>query len=336
VLQATKVSKYFDHSIAVRGVSLEVRPGEVVGLVGESGSGKSTLLSLLAGLHDPDEGTVLFQGERVLGPSQQLVPGHPQIKLVHQEYQLQPNITIRENIAFALRYYEKSFRDYRVDQLLKWCRLESVAGRQPRTVSGGEKQRAAIARALAEKPADDHPAVLLLDEPFSHLDLPNRILVRDLLLDLVEHEQTGCLFVTHDATDALAISSRIGILQAGRMIQLDTPRNVYHRPVNTYAARMTGPANLIRAKHLHLLGVQTAYHPNAVALIRPEHVRLTEEGPFTGTVRRVFFRGAGADVELVLSRYVSLIIHADGNTELATGQAVRFDLLPGAVHWLKE
>ena len=124
--------------------------------------------------------------KRVPGPAEVLVPGHDDIRLVHQEYQLMPNVSVRENISYALRFFEKSYRDFRVDELLKLCRLTEVQDRIPRQVSGGEKQRTAIARAIADK-----PAVLLLDEPFSHLDLPNRLIVRDLLFDMVRRQGDG-------------------------------------------------------------------------------------------------------------------------------------------------
>lgn len=330
MLQAEGISKSFGEVTAVRHVSLTVQPGEVVGLIGASGSGKSTLLNLLAGLVEPAEGLVRLNNERVKSPSEQLVPGHPNIKLVHQEYQLMPNISIRENIAYALRFYEKRYQDYRVQQLLTLCRLESVQNRVPRQVSGGEKQRTAIARAVAEK-----PAVLLLDEPFSHLDLPNRLLIRSLLLDLVRNEKTACLFVTHDSSDALSISNRIGILQTGQLIQISTPVEVYRQPLTAYVAQMTGPANLVRAKHLPLMGIIHAYQPNALACIRPEHIRLTTKGRFGGTVRNLFFKGAFTEVEVELNRYVQLTVLASPNENLTVGQLIGLELLPDAVHWLK-
>ena len=212
MLNATHLSKSFDNDVlAVRNVSFTLGPGRIMGLVGASGSGKSTLLNMLAGLADVDSGEVRLHGERVLGPGEVLVAGHPQIRLVHQEYQLMPNVSIRENILYAVRFFEKAYQQARVDELLKRCRLTDVQHRLPRQVSGGEKQRTAIARAVA-----DTPAVLLLDEPFSHLDLPNRLIVRDLLFDLIRHESTACLFVTHDATDALSIADTLGILRNGQ------------------------------------------------------------------------------------------------------------------------
>jgi ABC-type sulfate/molybdate transport systems ATPase subunit len=335
VLQAERVSKYFGDLVAVRSVTLAVHSGEVVGLVGASGSGKSTLLNLMAGLLDSDDGNILFNEERVQGPSERLVAGHPQIKLVHQEYQLMPNITIRDNIAYSIRFYEKQYQEYRVKQLLALCRLDHVANRLPKQVSGGEKQRTAIARAIAEKPADGVPTALLLDEPFSHLDSANRDLIRELILDLVRNEKTACLFVTHDAADALSISDRIGILQNGRLIQLDTPQQVYRFPHNAYVAHLTGLANIIRAKHLPAMGIQHSFHPNATVCVRPEQFEIHDRGLFGGIIRRIFFKGHYSEVQIELSRYAKVTLVTDKPEGLAVGQLVGLNLL-GNVHWLRD
>ncbi len=301
MLIADKVSKTFDGGVqAVDDVSFSLAPGRIMGLVGASGSGKSTLLNMLAGLADVDSGAVLLNGKRVPGPSDVLIAGHPDIRLVHQEYQLMPNVSIRENINYAVRYFEKSYRTFRVDALLKLCRLTAVQDRLPRQVSGGEKQRTAIARAIA-----DVPAVLLLDEPFSHLDLPNRLLVRDLLFELVREQQTACLFVTHDASDALSIADTIGILRDGQLIQLDTPKAVYHRPQTAYAAQLTGRVTVLPASNRPLLGLSESDQPDQWLCIRPEQVQLTESG-VPATVRAVFFMGSQYELEVSLNDQVTL------------------------------
>ncbi|GAB3494538.1 ABC transporter ATP-binding protein [Spirosoma knui] len=333
MLTASKLSKSFtdltdDTVQAVRNVSFTLETGQVMALVGASGSGKSTLLNVLAGLADADAGEVRLNNERVPGPSEVLVPGHAGIRLVHQEYQLMPNVSVRDNIAYALRYFEKSYRDYRVDQLLKLCRLTEVQARLPRNVSGGEKQRTAIARAVADK-----PTVLLLDEPFSHLDLPNRLIVRDLLFDLVRHDDTSCLFVTHDATDALSIADKLGILRDGRLIQLDTPISVYHQPLTAYAAQMTGVANIFKGKHLPLLGLPESDKADALLCLRPEQIRLDEAGR-PGMIRAVYFKGSHYELEVELSRYVCLRMLTT-RTNLYVGQQVGIAVDPAAVWWLQ-
>ncbi len=322
MLTATKLTKSFaDNVPAVRHVSLTLEPGLIMALVGESGSGKSSWLNLLAGLTGADAGQVQLGGERVLGPSEVLVPGHAGIRLVHQDYQLMPNVSVRKNIAYALRFFQKTYRDIRVDELLRLCRLTDVQHRVPRQISGGEKQRTAIARAVADK-----PAVLLLDEPFSHLDLPNRTIVRDLLFDLIrqpvgppllDSHATACLFVTHDATDALSIADTLGILRAGRFVQVGSPAEVYEHPATAYAARMTGLVNVFRAKHLPTLGLPAADTPEVLYCVRPEHIRFDDAG-VVGTVRAVYYKGSHYEVELDLSRYLCLRV-----------LTIRSDLTPG-------
>ncbi|QJD79945.1 ABC transporter ATP-binding protein [Spirosoma rhododendri] len=325
MLVADNVSKAFAGSVrAVRGVSFSLAPGQIMGLVGASGSGKSTLLNLLAGLADVDTGSVLLNDKRVPGPSDVLIAGHPDIRLVHQEYQLMPNVSIRENIAYAVRYFEKEYRTHRVDALLKLCRLTAVQDRLPRQVSGGEKQRTAIARAIA-----DVPAVLLLDEPFSHLDLPNRLLVRDLLFELVREQQTACLFVTHDAVDALSIADTIGILRDGKLIQLGTPESVYLRPDTAYAARLTGRVTVLAEKYRPLLGLPASDSPDRLMSIRPEQVTIDESGVAV-RVRAVFFMGSHYELEVELNRYASLRLLTT-RADIQVGQLVNIRVNADAV-----
>lgn len=325
MLTASHLFKSFADLPAVRNVSLTLAAGQIMALVGASGSGKSTLLNLIAALLDADRGEVRLDGTLIAGPKDVLVAGHPQIRVVPQEYQLMPNISIRENINYALRFYERTYRDARVNELLKLCRLETVQHHKPREASGGEKQRTAIARAIAE------PArVLLLDEPFSHLDLPNRLIIRDLLFELVRQTSgsqppPACLFVTHDATDALSIADQIGILQQGQLKQIGTPREVYFNPKTMYAARMTGPVNIVRGKHLALLGLPPAADPEACFGLRPEHIRLTDDGPVSGVVQAVFFQGRQSEIDVKVSRYISLRLLTERD-DIQVGQQVRIAL----------
>lgn len=328
MLNATNLTKAYGSQTAVHRVSLELPPGRIMALVGASGSGKSTLLSMLAGLTDADGGEVRLNDERVAGPSEVLIPGHDDIRLVHQEYQLMPNVSVRENIAYALRFFEKAYRDFRVNELLSLCRLTDVQDRLPRQVSGGEKQRTAIARAIADK-----PAILLLDEPFSHLDLPNRLIVRDLLFDLVRQESTACLFVTHDATDALSIANTLGILRDGRLIQLGDPKDIYRYPATAYAARMTGLVNILKAKHLPVLGLPESTNPERLICLRPEQIRLDKTGA-PGKIRALFFKGSHYEVEVELSRYVCLrILSLQDNLQI--GQQVNLVVSTEAIRELQ-
>jgi iron(III) transport system ATP-binding protein len=271
-------------------VSFRVNAGEVFGLLGESGSGKSTLLRIAAGLIDADEGAVWLDNQKLRLASDQLIPGHPDIKIVHQDYNLSAPLTVRENIAYALRYYEKAYRDERVDELIQLCHLETVVDHPAKQLSGGEKQRTAIARALAEE-----ARVLLLDEPFAHLDLLNRRRLTHTIRELAEQTDTACIFVTHDATDALSLSHQMGILREGQLIQTGTPETIYQQPVNIYTAEITGEVNVFEPEFFQAYFGSTSRLLNGHILIRPEAFFIAlqpSEKAVEAAVKRVVFEGS--------------------------------------------
>lgn len=307
VLQLQSIGKTFEQHLVLNQISFAVNKGEIVGLLGESGSGKSTLLRIAAGLLDADEGKILLNKKAVEPASERLIPGHADIKIVHQEYNLFPLLTTRENIAYALRFYEKSYQNSRLDELIALCQLEAVANQAVKTLSGGEKQRTAIARALAE-----HARVLLLDEPFAHLDLPNRRRLSHTVRRLVTQMGVACIFVTHDPVEALSLSNRLGILQNGVLIQLDTPEHVYQHPRNVYVAQLTGEANLLKMsfckRHLGLSHLPVL--EDGFVLIRPEKWTISAVGEgIEAVVESCVFRGMYYEVGLRIAQQ-PLIAHA--------------------------
>jgi ABC-type Fe3+/spermidine/putrescine transport system ATPase subunit len=233
VFAAEHLRASYDDRVVIDDLSLDLAPGETLALVGASGAGKSTLLEVLACLRPAEAGTLRLDGEPVDQYAHRLVPGHPQIKLVPQAYQLFPNHSLRENITYALRTYTKAYQRQRVGTLLERFGLEAVADRLPREVSGGEQQRTAIARALA-----DEPKVLLLDEPFSHLDTLNKQVIKTELRTLVREEETACVLVTHDLIDAFTAAERVGVLRAGALLQVGTTAEVLHQPRPGYVSEL--------------------------------------------------------------------------------------------------
>ncbi len=179
LLQVNYVSKTYPGraSAAVYNLSLQVRQGELLAIVGASGSGKTTLLKLIAGLEETDEGGIFLHEQKVTGPSGQLIPGHPKIKMVFQDNKLFPNITVYDNIQHSLRMYHTSYQQQRITQVLELAKLTHLQHKYPRELSGGEAQRATLARALA-----DEPELLLLDEPFSHLDIPLKRQIKNWII----------------------------------------------------------------------------------------------------------------------------------------------------------
>lgn len=229
LFEASRITKDMQGRRVVDHVSLTLSPGELLALVGESGAGKSTLLSILACLIPADSGELWLSGTEISASAVYLIPGHADIKLVPQEFKLLPNHTLRENIAYALREYTKEYQQERLDELIGLTGLQLVQHKLPREVSGGEKQRTAIARAIA-----DEPKVLLLDEPFSSLDTLNKQKLKQELLRIVRETGVACLFVTHDLLDAVTVADRLGVMHRGMLLQTGSVSELLNTPADTY------------------------------------------------------------------------------------------------------
>lgn len=234
------ISKSFGSHNVLRDVSLEIGDGEFFSLLGPSGCGKSTLLRIIAGLEHADAGAVLLNGESINDQP----PQNRGIGLVFQNYALWPHMTIEENILFGLKAQSLAAKECkdRLRQSLELVRLDGLNLRYPHELSGGQQQRVALARALAIR-----PRVLLMDEPLSNLDARLRVDIRSELAALHREIGTTTIYVTHDQDDALALSSRIAILQTGVVAQVDEPRRLYQEPCSAFVASFLGSVNLIPA-----------------------------------------------------------------------------------------
>jgi ABC-type Fe3+/spermidine/putrescine transport system ATPase subunit len=277
-LRALSISKKYGNVSVLSDINLDLPKGEWLGILGESGSGKSTLLRILGRFLDSDTGRIEFQGEALPPVSGELIPGHESIKLIHQEFELFPNQTVEENIAYSLRFYEPEYKKERVEELLEITALKAVSQQKAKLLSGGEKQRTAIAKSLAEQ-----PSVLLLDEPFAHLDNHNRRVLADAIESLRQEQKMSCIFVTHEASDALAWSDRIAVLRNGEIVQVGTPQEVYNHPVDSYVAELTGDINWLGAGH-----------SGKKMFIRPEKIKRTkiqEKSKWEGKVETIRFHG---------------------------------------------
>lgn len=278
LLKIQNLHKSFNAKKAVNNISLSIDKGEVLAILGESGSGKTTLLHLIAALYEPDSGMLTLDSERITPPSEKLIAGHPDIKLVRQDYGLFPNMSIRENIAYELRYFEENYRNKRIDKLLKISGLTKGQTNLPRQVSGGEQQRAVIVKAIAEQ-----PKLLLLDEPFSHLDALNKRKLKNEILHIIKDDGVTCIFVTHDVTDAYGMADRLAIMRKGKILQIGTPEEVYQNPDNQYVAEITG---------------EVSTECGSKGFIRPEQIRISPNADLRGIVQSVRFLGAYYEVKL--------------------------------------
>ncbi|WP_298953478.1 ABC transporter ATP-binding protein [uncultured Methylobacterium sp.] len=221
---------------ALDGVSLEVRPGEVVALLGDSGCGKSTLLRIVAGLEQPSRGRVAIDGQVVAGAGPAVPPDARGVGLMFQDYALFPHLTVAQNVRFGLAGRTRADGDPALD-LLAQVGLAALAESYPPTLSGGEQQRVALVRALAPR-----PRLLLLDEPFSNLDRRMRDRVREDTVALLRRTGTTALLVTHDPEEALAVASRVALMRGGRIVQVASGETLYRRPASLFAARFLADA----------------------------------------------------------------------------------------------
>ena len=229
MLKLEKITKSFQDNIVVNRVSIEVQPGEILAIVGESGSGKTTLLNIISGNIMPDFGVLSIDSLEIDLYFNRLIKELPNIKLVPQDYRLRPEHKIWENIDLALTQYSSEYRRERVAELLALCGITEIKDKKPREVSGGEKQRTAIARAIAEE-----PLVLLLDEPFSNLDSINKTHLRAKIVEIINQESIACILVTHDLLDAFLVADRIAIMRKGEILMIDLPKNILKSTDNEY------------------------------------------------------------------------------------------------------
>lgn len=245
----------FGDFVAVRDVSFTMNRGEIFSLLGPSGCGKTTLLRMLAGFIQPDEGRIFLDGVDI----SRLPPERRPVNTVFQSYALFPHLSVRENIAFGLKIAKRPRAEIEseVDRMLDLIDLAEHGHKKPDRISGGQKQRVAIARALINQ-----PQILLLDEPLAALDLKLR---QRLLLELDRiHDEVGItfLYVTHDQTEAMAISDRIGVMQKGRIVQIGTPVEIYESPVDSFVAAFIGDTNF-----LHGQVVQKSSEEYSIAMV---------------------------------------------------------------------
>ena len=294
----------YDDAPVVTGLDLTVDAGERTAVLGPSGSGKTTLLSVAAGFLAIREGSVAVGGVPVdSGDGRPVPPERRNVGVVFQSHALWPHLTALETVAYPLRRAgvgrDESHRQ--AASLLERLDLTGLAGRRPVEMSGGQQQRVGIARAIARR-----PALFLLDEPAANLDGPLRQVVRDLVVEVAEDAGAAVVLATHDAPEALGVADRVVLLRDGSIVQSGDPVRVYEQPIDVWAARLTGPADLITVVAgpggSVLVGGVAARPEGAPpagehrVLVRPEWTALG--GPLPGEVRSVGFRGAHTDVRM--------------------------------------
>jgi ABC-type Fe3+/spermidine/putrescine transport system ATPase subunit len=337
VLEVRDITVDYDGVTAVADVSLRVRWGEVLALLGPSGSGKSTLLHAIAGFQPPTKGEVWLQGRQVASPERADPPERRDVAVVFQSYALWPHLSALDTVAYPIRRRGAGRRTAREEalEILNRLRIGHLADRRPAELSGGEQQRVGLARALARK-----ASLYLFDEPTAHLDTHVRGVFLDELVVRREASGAGALYATHDAEEALGLADRVALLNAGRLVQLGTPEEVYDEPVDVWAARLTGPASVLQAAVLDtrdgrcsvVVGgtsvsvdglADTPIGDQVRLLVRPGWAHLGGELP--GRLRVVRFRGPHSDHQ-VQTDAGELLIREPGPPRHQAGDDVTWTL----------
>ena len=344
-LRVVGATRRFGATLALGGVDLDVRKGEMLTLLGPSGSGKTTLLKVIAGFEIPDEGEVFLAGRNVtLAP-----PARRDVGMVFQNYALFPHMTVAQNIAFPLemRKVPRAERERRVADALALVDLPAHGGRLPRELSGGQQQRVALARAVVFG-----PSLLLLDEPFGALDRKLREQMQLEVRRLQRRLELTAVFVTHDQEEALILSDRIAVMEAGRLSQLGSPQEIYRRPANRFVADFIGESNLFRARvvaggyaelesGLRIPLPDGAPGPGSDIglLLRPERPKRAADGNalFDGRIVEIVYLGETVKYRIEDAGGVQLIVrwpYAGREPPLAHGDALRVGWDRDDLHWI--
>lgn len=308
---------------SVRDISFKLDTFQKMAIAGETGSGKSSLLKMIAGLMQPDAGSIYFEGKRVLGPEEKLMPGHPGIGYLSQHFELRNNYVVEDELEAKNKLTLEE-----ADHIFTICRIQHLLKRRTNQLSGGEKQRIALAKVLIAS-----PRLLLLDEPFSNLDMGHKKVIRQVVHDISTKLGITTLMVLHDAPDILSWADIILVMQEGQLIQQGTPEEIYLHPVNEYCAGLFGEYNLVDPT-LFRTFLQGTSPKDKKLFFRPEAIHLagSTEDSISGVVQNIHYWGSYYTLEI--SAGEELVSMQVRNADFKKGEKIELTLNENAVWFL--
>lgn len=280
-LLVNKLSKKIDGNDIIQNISFTIPQNFKLALIGESGSGKTTLLKMIAGLIEPTSGEIFFKIKKILGPNEQLIPGHKEIQFLSQQYELHNNYFVKD-----LLWFDNKLATYEAEDLFLLCNISHLLHRKTSALSGGEKQRIALCKLLIKK-----PSLLILDEPFSNLDFEHKQALKKVLNNIFQKIDLSIILSSHEPNDTLSWADEMIVLQKGKILQKNTPKMVYEKPVNKYVASLLGPYNFIENKNI--VDLASFYSTTKNIIIRPEDIEIASlnEANCVGKIVKIEFMG---------------------------------------------
>jgi len=268
MLQVKNISFSYNDTAVLKAISFSLKPGENLSIIGESGSGKSTLLKLLYGEYDLDKGQIIWKEEEILGPKFNLVVGYDFIKHVAQEFDLMPFISVEENVGKFLSNFFPNEKKERVTELLGVVELSAFAKTKVKNLSGGQKQRVALARAIAKQ-----PEIILLDEPFSHIDNFKKQSLRRRIFKYLKEKNISCIVATHDKDDVLGYADNVLVLNHNKIEAYNTPEELYKNPKTSLIASFFGEFSIINDTIVYAHQLLVVEHSNLKVIVRQSYFK---------------------------------------------------------------
>lgn len=329
LLKVSDISRKAGNLPILKDINFELTAFERIAIAGETGSGKSTLLKIIAGLEQADSGEVRFEGKRVEGPLEKLVPGHPGITYLSQHFELPRFLRVEQVLA-----YTNVLTDEAATRVYDICKISHLMLRRTDQLSGGERQRIAMARLLISA-----PRLLLLDEPYSNLDMIHKSTLKSVIEAISEQLKITCILVSHDPTDTLSWADQILVMRSGEILQQGTPEQIYHQPDDAYVAGLFGRYALLQAADLKHFGnlshIDASVLEGRALFVRPERFRLVDDGAdgaVQATVTKASFSIGFYELEVTLPGGTTITVRSD-RRGIEKGNEVWVSL-PEAYGWL--